>query len=873
LGRRRELSGWTKYILFLYLLNEKEYNEENAIIRALTNRFAMNDHIIKPKSHWPDKTSVNSLKLSFLHHLKYTLVDDKYSATKIDHYISLALAVRDRLVEKWLNTQQSYYAKDVKRVYYLSMEFLVGRLLSNSLINLGLHEGYRQALDELGYSLAELEEIETEAGLGNGGLGRLAACFLDSLATLGIPGYGYGIRYEFGIFYQKIINGYQVETSDNWLRLGSPWEIPRPRALLPIKFYGRVESYSNKQGETMHRWVDTQDVMAMAHDIPVPGYKNNTVNNLRLWSAKATRELNLDYFQAGDYFQALQEKHDSEVISKVLYPADNQREGKELRLKQEYFFVAASLKDIIRRYKKSHSTFDQFSDRVAIQLNDTHPSLAVVELMRVLVDEEAVPWDKAWDITVKTMAFTNHTILPEGMEKWTVALLGKLLPRHLEIIFEINRQFLNQVQTQFPDDLERLGRMSLIEEGFTKSVRMAALSIVGSHSTNGVSELHSKILKDHVFRDFFELFPNRFNNKTNGITPRRWLKACNPELARLITEHIGQTWVTNLWEIKKLLVKTDDPQFCERWRQVKMHNKIRLAAYIKKKLGIEINTDSLFEVQIKRIHEYKRQLLNILHVISLYNDIKANPAGHRVPRAVFFSGKAAPGYAMAKLIIKLINSVGQVINKDPDMEGKLQVIFVPNFSVTVAEKIIPAADLSNQISTAGQEASGTGNMKLALNGALTLGTLDGANIEIMEEVGEDNIFIFGLKADEVQKLKHSNYQPRDYYMENSALKETLDMIQKGFFSPSEPRLFQPILEPLLAYDPYMVLADFASYCDMQEKIGREFQDVELWTRKSIINVANMGKFSSDRAILEYACNIWDVTPEKVNPATDSIPPE
>ncbi|KMP11264.1 maltodextrin phosphorylase [Candidatus Nitromaritima sp. SCGC AAA799-C22] len=820
------------------------------------------DNILKPgPKNKARKITSDFLKHSFQHHLKYTLVDDQFSATKLDYYISLALSVRDRLVEKWLQTQQSYYENDVKRVYYLSMEFLIGRLLTNSLMNLGIYDEYKQALKELGHDLEELEETEVEAGLGNGGLGRLASCFLDSIATLGIPGYGYGIRYEFGIFYQKIIDGYQVETSDNWLRFGNPWEIPRPRSLFPVKFNGHVTSGTNSQGELFYHWEDTHDVMAMAHDIPIPGYKNNTVNNLRLWSARSTRELELDHFQAGDYFSAVQNKHQSEIISKVLYPNDRAAQGKELRLKQEYFFVSASLQDIIRRYKKHHTDFDEFSDKVAIQLNDTHPSLAVVELMRILVDEEGLPWARAWDITVKTFAYTNHTILPEGLGQWSVDLMGRILPRHLSIIYQINELLLKQVAHDFPNDPNRVGRVSLIEENHSKSVRMAQLAIVGSHSTNGVAELHSRIIKESIFRDYNEMFPERFNNKTNGISQRRWLNSCNPGLAGLINDHIGDSWVTHLKDLKKLLPKTEDPKFRDRWRQIKKKNKQRLADFIQKTLGVAIDADSLFEVQIKRIHEYKRQVLNILHVIALYNRIRKNPDSVQVPRTVIFSGKAAPGYAMAKLIVKLINSVSQTINEDRGVMGKLKVVFLPNYSVALAEKIIPAADLSDQISTAGMEASGTGNMKLALNGALTVGTLDGANIEIMEEVGKENIFIFGLNADEVRDLKQSGYNPREVYSKNHDLKEVLDMIQNGAFSPSESSLFQPILDNLLNHgDPYMLLADFASFCEIQERISRNFLDKDSWTRMSILNVANMGKFSSDRSIMEYARDIWNIEP-------------
>ena len=804
-----------------------------------------------------------SLKLWFKHHLKYTLVDDQYSATKMDHFISLALSVRDHLVNRWLQTQQSYYEHNVKRVYYLSMEFLIGRLLTNNLINLGIYDEYKQALAELNHDIHELEEYEVEAGLGNGGLGRLAACFLDSIASLGIPGYGYGIRYEFGIFYQNIIRGYQVEKADNWLRIGNPWEIPRPRSLFPVKFYGHVQTTQNAQGEREHKWVDTQDVMAMAYDIPIPGYQNDTVNNLRLWSARSSRELELDYFQAGDYFQAVQNKHESEIISKVLYPADHNPSGKELRFKQEYFFVAASLSDIVRRYKKRHTTFDEFSDKVAIQLNDTHPALAIAELMRILLDNEKLSWAKAWKVTVNTFAFTNHTILPEAMEKWSLDLFSRVLPRHLDIIFQINQKFMDQVQKKYPGDMDKMNRMSLIEENHSKYIRMANLSIIGSHSTNGVAKLHSSILREKVFSDFYEMYPERFNNKTNGITPRRWLKACNPELAELITEYIGDSWVKDLSEIKNLEDHINNPSLIERWKKIKNDNKKSLAELIQKTLSLEVDPNSLYEVQVKRIHEYKRQVLSVLHAITLYNRVRRNPKDFKTPRTIIFSGKAAPGYATAKLIIKFINSVADTINTDSRIHGKLKVVFLPNYSITLAERIIPAADLSVQVSTAGMEASGTGNMKLSLNGALTVGTLDGANIEIMEEVGKENIYIFGLNAEEVMEKKKTGYQPREIYHGNMELRETLDMVQQGFFFEQQPHLFQPLMETLLDHgDPYMVLADYQSFCDIQEKIGNAYLDSDAWTRKAIINVARMGKFSSDRSIKEYAEEIWNVP---VNP--------
>ncbi len=807
---------------------------------------------------WAKSTSIEALKQSFEFHLKYSLADDRFSATDMDLYHSLALSVRDRLIDKWLQTQTLYYNQDAKRVYYLSMEFLVGRWLTNSLINLGFHNEFQQALKELGLDLDTLEQMEIEAGLGNGGLGRLASCFMESLSTLGISAWGYGIRYEFGIFYQKIKDGYQIEAADKWLRYGSPWEVPRPRFLYPVRFNGHVETSRNGNGEQVAKWINSTEIMAMPYDFPIPGYKNDIVNNLRLWSARSTDELNLDYFNVGDYIQALKDKQDTEIISKVLYPNDSVEQGKELRLKQEYFFVSASLQDIIRRFNKTHADFSSLPDKIAIQLNDTHPALAIAELMRILIDDYKVRWKKAWNITVKTFAFTNHTTLPEALERWPIELLGRLLPRHLQIIYEINSQFLEQVKQQFPNDHERLRRMSIVEEGFKKSVRMAHLAIIGSHSTNGVAEIHSNILKNEVFRDFHEMFPTRFKNVTNGITQRRWLKTCNPSLSKLIREEIGDGWATNLWELEKLIPKADDPEFQERWRQAKQSNKDDLADYIDKKLGVKINPNSLFDVQIKRIHEYKRQLLNVLHAAYLYNQIKKGTAKSTLPITKIFAGKAAPGYSMAKLIIKLINSVAQTIHSDPEIGDRLKIVFIPNYSVKIAEIIIPGADLSEQISTAGMEASGTGNMKLSLNGALTIGTLDGANIEIKREVGDENIFIFGLTAEQVREKKTS-YFAREYYQKNEDIREILDQIGKGFFSPENPELFQPLINYFLnENDRYFILADFESYIRCHERVAQEYQNVNVWTRKSIINSAKMGFFSSDRSITEYARDIWNV---------------
>jgi len=799
---------------------------------------------------------------SVVNHLEYSQGKDEYSATPLDYYKSLVYTVRDRLFERWIDTQQTYYKKPAKRIYYLSLEFLMGRLLDNALINLGMRDEAIKAMDALGFRLEDLEELEFDAGLGNGGLGRLAACFLDSMATLALPAYGYGIRYEYGIFFQRIRNGEQVETPDPWLRYGNPWEIDRPEALYPVNFYGQVRPYIDGKGRKRIEWVDTQQVMAMAYDTPIPGYQNDTVNNLRLWAAKSTRDFELSYFNHGDYERAVSDKVHTETISKVLYPNDNLFEGKELRLKQEYFFVSATLQDILRRYKKSHpDDFSFFPDEVAIQLNDTHPAVGIAELMRLLVDQEGVPWDTAWDITVRTFAYTNHTVLPEALEKWPVDLFGKVLPRHLQIVYDINHFFLEDVSRRYPGDLGKLERMSIIEETQGKKVRMANLAIVGSHSVNGVSALHTEILKKDLFRDFYQFWPEKFNNKTNGITQRRWLKACNPGLSKLITSRIGDGWIRNQDSLKALIPLKEDWRFRAEWKTVKQKNKERLAEYILKNNSLTIDVNSLFDCQVKRIHEYKRQLLNVLHVIALYNRIREGKVTEIVPRTVLFAGKAAPGYYMAKLIIRLINGVADVVNNDPLVKGYLRVVFLANYGVSLAEKLIPAADLSEQISTAGTEASGTGNMKFALNGALTIGTLDGANVEIQEEVGPENIFIFGHTAEEIEATWKSGYNPRDYYQKNPELKQVLDRIARGQFSPDCPDRFQPIIDSLLHQgDTYRLLADFESYVKAQEEVSRLYRDPEEWTKKSILNVANMGKFFSDRTIQEYAGEIWNAKP-------------
>lgn len=816
---------------------------------------------LSPSTSVKLKSDLQSLQIDFINHLKFSQAKDKYAATRSDYYKSLAYTVRDRLFERWTETQQQYYVEDARRIYYISMEFMMGRMLGNALMNLDLMESMRQALWDLGLTLEDLQECEYDMGLGNGGLGRLAACFLDSMATLELPAYGYGIRYDFGIFSQKIRDGFQIEAPDHWLRYGNPWEIERPEYIYMIKFNGRVQQHTDHKGGVITEWTDTDDVVALAYDTPVPGYKNNTVNNLRLWAARSTREFNLDYFNSGDYYKAVADKIASEIISKVLYPRDDFVQGRELRLKQEYFLASATLQDIMRRFKKiHHDNFDLFPKKVTIQLNDTHPVLAIPELMRLLIDEEHLSWDKAWDITTKTFAYTNHTVLPEALETWRVSLMDKILPRHMQIIYDINFRFLKDMNARFPGDVARIRRMSIIEEGHDKNVRMANLAITGSHSVNGVAALHTKIIKNDVFHDFYEIWPDKFNNKTNGITPRRWLKLANPDLTELISSKIGDAWITDLAKIKKIEPYADDAAFRKTWREIKEKNKNNLAACIHRKLDVAIPRQALFDCQIKRIHEYKRQLLNVLHVITLYNRIKNGSAQATVPRVVLFSGKAAPAYFMAKLIIKLMHSVAGVINNDEKVGDQLKLIFIPDYSVSIAEVIIPATDLSEQISTAGMEASGTGNMKFALNGALTIGTLDGANVEIREEVGAENIFIFGLTSEEVRLYRGSGYNPSRYYENNGELKQCIGMLRDGYFNPEDRDLFKPIVDNLLHNDYFMVMADYEAYLKTQEQVSKIYRDQEQWTKMAIINTANMGKFSSDRTIQEYVRDIWRVKP-------------
>jgi len=806
-------------------------------------------------------SETDRLKQDIYHNIRFNLGLDPQEMNRYSCFMGLAYSIKDRLITQWIKTQKSCRDSMSKRVFYLSLEFLPGRFLKNYLISLGLEATARNVLFDLGFDLDDLEEEEWDHGLGNGGLGRLASCYMDSIARLRLPGYGYGIRYDFGIFYQVIKDGWQQEKSDNWMRRGNPWEIVRFENIYKIKFYGRSEPYTDIYGNKRYHWVDTQNIMAMACDIMVPGINDNFVTNMRLWTATSSRKLDLESFNRGDYMGAAAAKVLSESISKVLYPSDEIEKGKELRLKQQYFFVSATLQDIIKQYLADHQSFDRFSDWAAIQLNDTHPSIAIPELMRLLMDEKGLTWEKSWSICEKTFAYTNHTVLPEALETWPLSLISRLLPRHLELIYEINQRFLDNLKKSYPDRPELSARLSIIQEGDIQKVRMAHLAITGSHCVNGVAALHSNILKESLFKEFNQIYPGRIKNITNGITPRRWLYQSNPALSTLITSVIGPDWISSLDHLKNLIPLAKDPSFQAKWQKAKLENKKHLARYVLRKIGMEVNPDTLFDIHAKRMHEYKRQLLNILHVILLYNRIRQSNASPDTSRSFFFAGKAAPAYFQAKLIIKLITSVSQTINSDPTTRGKLSVTFLPNYCISQAEKLIPAADISEQISTAGLEASGTGNMKFALNGALTIGTLDGANVEIMEEVGKDNIFIFGLKADAVIKKRQEGYDPKKYYEENQDLKEIINMIDSGFFSPREPQLFKPIVQSLLDQgDYYLVLADFAAYVEAQQKVARTYQDQDQWTRMSILNTANMGKFSSDRSVLEYAQKIWKAIP-------------
>lgn len=830
-----------------------------------TNKFV----ISKPKASITKLSEQGLTKHDFIDDFKqyYVHLLGRDENCRSPYYAGEALSqtIRDRLMERWKATHQTYKSNDCRRGYYLSMEFLMGRMLSNAMLNLGVTDTVTQAMYDLGIEIEELITSEQDAGLGNGGLGRLAACFIDSCATLQLPVIGYGLRYEYGMFTQTIVNGEQVEKPDHWLRHGNVWEIERLEYSHRIKFGGRSQKQVDANGQQRFSWVDTHDVLAVPFDTPVPGYQNGTVNSLRLWKAVATEEFNLDEFNAGDYAEAVAEKITAENITMVLYPNDANENGKELRLRQQYFLASASLQDVTTHWVGLHGEdFSRFAEKSCFQLNDTHPSIAIAELMRLLIDIHGLTWDKAWAITKTSMAYTNHTLLPEALEKWPVKLMQRLLPRIMEIIFEINAHFMAEVSMHWPADNDRLNRMSIIEEGNEQQVRMAHLAIVGSFSVNGVAQLHSQLLQQGLFRDFYALWPHKFNNKTNGVTPRRWLAACNPELASLITETIGEQWVTDLSQLKKLEPYADDAKFRQRWRAIKQAAKQRMIDYKKSKHESELhlNVDALFDVQVKRIHEYKRQLLNVLHVIHLYNCIKKGDTD-RVPRCVLIGGKAAPGYRMAKKTIKLINNVAQVINSDPDVGDQLTLLFLPDYRVSAMEKICPGADLSEQISTAGKEASGTGNMKLMMNGAITIGTLDGANIEIREEVGDENFFLFGLTEAEIE-ARRDHYDPLAIIDQDEDLQQVLHLLESGYFNQFEPGIFDDLIYSIKSSnDPWMTIADFRSYIDAQQRVEDAYRDKEHWTKMSILNCAHSGKFSTDRTINEYNRDIWQLTPQPV----------
>ena len=815
------------------------------------------------RAHLTDTASgkdsqVEEFKASILRHLRLTMARHLSNATKHEVWMATSLAVRDLVVDRYISTQKTHNKKDVRRVYYLSLEYLMGRLLNSNLHNSGLRETALAALDELGYDWEELSEEEHDMGLGNGGLGRLAACYLDSLATLDLPAIGYGIHYQFGLFRQVFENGRQIEKPDDWLKYGNPWEIRRPQYAQTAHLYGRVEPAFDTFGNYAPRWVETKSIEGIPYDLPIVGYGTHTVNFLRLWESKASQEFDLNMFNEGGYVEAVREKAVGETISKVLYPNDQTESGKELRLVQQYFFVTCSLRDILRRYRKNHDSWDEFADKAVVQLNDTHPSVAILELMRILVDEERFKWDFSWNLTRRTFAYTNHTLLPEALETWSESLFRKVLPRHLEILHEINRRFLKEeVETQWPGDEEKKQSLSMVKEGDPRHLRMAHLAVVGSHSVNGVAALHTKLLKSRLFPEFSELYPNKFNNKTNGITPRRWLLGCNPGLADLITRSIGEDWPRNLECLRELDVLAEDASFRTEFMQVKKANKERLCSYVSSSLGLQLNPDALFDSQIKRLHEYKRQHLNLLHVLTLYRRLLQDSSFEMHPRVFIFGAKAAPGYELAKTIIRAINVVGKRINEDVRIGDRLKVVFLPNYGVSVAEMVIPATDLSEQISTAGKEASGTGNMKFALNGAVTIGTLDGANVEILEEVGDDNIFIFGNTVEEIEELRRANYDPMVIYQENEEVKAVLDWLSSDFFTPGEGAALQDVAKSILEWgDPYFLLADYDSYCSAQEKANLAYVDQSKWGSMAIRNVARCSKFSSDRSIREYAQEIW-----------------
>lgn len=803
------------------------------------------------------------LRHAFLHHLFYTQGKFPALATKTDYYLALAYAVRDRLLQRWISTANEYTQRGSRTVAYFSAEFLMGPHLGNNLINLGLFDEARAAMSELGLNLDDLLYQEEEPGLGNGGLGRLAACFIDSLATLEIPAVGYGIRYEFGIFHQSLVDGWQVEKTDKWLRNGNPWELARPEWAVEIKLGGHTEQLRDEHGQLHVRWIPNRTINGIPYDTPILGYRNNTANTLRLWKAEAPEAFDLDVFNRGDYQGAVNQKIISENLSKVLYPNDEHVEGKELRLAQQYFFVSCSLQDMLRILKGQRIPLERFHEKFTAQLNDTHPAIAVAELMRLLTDENRMPWQQAWAITQATFGYTNHTLLPEALERWPLELFKRVLPRHLEIIYEINARFLDDVRRRYFGDDARVSRLSLIDESGERYVRMAHLACVGSHAINGVAALHSELLKQDVLKDFYELWPQKFSNKTNGVTPRRWLALANPRLTRLISQTIGDGWIKDLDQLRQLEPHAEDVNFRAGWREIKRANKRDLAEIIRKRCGVAVDPASMFDVQVKRIHEYKRQHLSALHIIALYHRLKNNPNAEMTPRTFIFGGKAAPGYRMAKLMIRLITAIGDVVNRDPAVRDQLRVVFLPNFSVTNGQRIYPAADLSEQISTAGKEASGTGNMKFAMNGALTIGTMDGANIEIREQVGAENFFLFGLTAQEVAELRAGGYQPYDWYTGNPELKEVIDLIRHGFFSRGDGELFRPLVDSLLQYDPYCLFADFQAYSDAHTRASDAYRDSDQWTRMSILNSARTGLFSSDRTIREYCSDIWRVQPVSV----------
>jgi glycogen phosphorylase len=807
--------------------------------------------------------SKEALKHAFLDNLFYVQGKFPTLATRNDYYQALAFTIRDRIMQRWISTASAYTSQGSRTVCYLSAEFLMGPHLGNNMVNLGIYNDVREAITELGLDFETLLAQEDEPGLGNGGLGRLAACFIDSLATLEIPSMGYGIRYEFGIFQQEMQDGWQIEKTDKWLRFGNPWELARPEWAVEIKLGGRTEKYTDDQGRLRTRWVPHHVVNGVPYDTPILGYHTNNANTLRLWKAEAPESFDFGIFNRGDFYGAVTQKVTSENITKVLYPNDEQIQGKELRLEQQYFFVSCSLQDMIRILNVQKIPVTRFHEKFAVQLNDTHPSIAVAELMRLLLDEQAMGWDEAWLITTRTFAYTNHTLLPEALERWPLPLFERLLPRHMEIVFEINARFLDEVRLRFFGDEQRLARMSLIDEQGERYVRMANLASVGSHAINGVAALHTELLKADVLKDFFDMWPQKFSNKTNGVTPRRWIALANQPLAALITDHIGTRWVRDLDELRRLEPMLKDPAFCAQWRDIKRGNKVTLAALLLARTGVSIDPDSLYDVQVKRIHEYKRQHLNALHIIALYHRLKSNPQLDIPPRTFIFGGKAAPGYSMAKLMIKLITAIGDVVNRDPQVRDRIKVVFLPNFNVTNAQRVYPAADLSEQVSTAGKEASGTGNMKFQMNGALTIGTMDGANIEIREQVGAENFFLFGLDAQEVADLRSSGYRPMEFYKGNAELRAVLDLLSDGYFSRGDTQMFRPLVDGLLYHDPYMLLADFQSYVDCQQSVSEAYLQRDQWTRMSILNVTRSGMFSSDRTIRQYADEIWDAKPVKV----------